>query len=126
MNFHHLGVATRSISESSTIYTNLGYSPESGKITDEVLGISCQFFIHPTGPRIELVEALNDSNVLDPWLRSGSPIYHMAFELTGDDITFNLKESVRVTKEIPAVAFDMRPVTFYLQKGRQLIEIIGD
>jgi methylmalonyl-CoA/ethylmalonyl-CoA epimerase len=123
MNFHHIGIATRDLLKIRQDYLDLGYSAETEVISDPKIGINCQFLIHPSAPRIELVEQLENSNVLDPWLRSGSPMYHMAFMVEAF-APARVSKSMKVFDLCPAVAFQGQNVSFHLRKDRFLIELI--
>jgi methylmalonyl-CoA/ethylmalonyl-CoA epimerase len=123
VNFHHIGIATRDLSRSRQDYFDLGYKAETEVITDPLIGINCQFLIHPSAPRIELVEHLEGSNVLEPWLRFGSPMYHMAFKVD-ESATISFPNSMKVFEECPAVAFQGQNVSFHLRKNRFLVELI--
>ncbi len=123
MIFHHLGIAVNSILDDKLTYLSLGYTEETAIYVDQNLGIKCQFFLHSSGPRIELVEALDGIEVLDPWLKGGSPIYHMGFEVEGG---YQPTNALQIFPDTPAVAFGGRNVCFYLKKGRQLIEFIRE
>lgn len=123
--FHHLGVACTSIASSLNLYLDLGYEVETEIYTDYVLGIKCQFIVMHGAPRLELCEALPGSKVLNPWLASGSPIYHLAYkvDLKCNDIPQNPNEKI-VFYPTPAVAFGGKKVWFTLRANRQLVEYI--
>jgi methylmalonyl-CoA/ethylmalonyl-CoA epimerase len=77
--------------------------------------------------RIELLEALPDSHVLDPWLTNGSPLYHFGYEVA--DVSEGSKSlsgsGFKVISEPkPAVAFNGRKVVFLIRSGRMVIELI--
>jgi methylmalonyl-CoA/ethylmalonyl-CoA epimerase len=125
MIFHHLGVATESIEHSLPGYLQLGYSVDSKKYEDNQLGVNCQFLVHDTAPRIELVEALSGSKVLEPWLRSGSRIYHVAFEVSVQLESIVLPKGRLIVSPKEAVAFPGKRVMFHMSSERRLIEYIG-
>lgn len=124
--FHHIGVACPAIDPSIALWERRGYQVEGGQFEDREQGIRGQFMTG-CGPRVELVAPLPDSRILDPWLSSGSPIYHFAY-LVGDLSqaidTWRYSGAVTVRRPMPAVAFDGRDVTFLLVKDGWLIELI--
>jgi hypothetical protein len=123
--FHHLGVATESIERTLSDYLDLGYSVDSERYEDHQLGVICQFLVHDTAPRIELVEALPDSKILEPWLRSGSRIYHAAFEVSIELESIVLPKGRIIVSPTSALAFPGKRVMFHMSSERRLIEYIG-
>ena len=125
LNFHHIGIACVDISESALNYQQLGYVPEGSIFNDESIGVRGQFMTMKNAPRIELVENLNDSSILNGWLRAGSPMYHLAFMI---NIPFHKFErgigEIIVFGPSPAVAFQEGEVWFSMRENRQLIEYI--
>lgn len=77
--FHHIGVATRSIEKELPIYTLLGYEPEGECFEDELQGIRGLFLTAKNQPRLELLENLEGSHTLDTPLASGQKYYHLAY-----------------------------------------------
>lgn len=124
MIFHHLGIATPSIDTFLKSGSFLRVYRQVAEFVDDTLGVRGIFLESPAAPRLEILENLPKSNVLDPWLKSGSPIYHMAFEIsTGDfhqsDSSFELKQKT------PSVFFE-KDVCFHLHSSRFLIEYIHE
>jgi hypothetical protein len=76
-------------------------------------------------PRLELCEALPGNNALEPWLKNGSPIYHLAYKvnLHSEEFKKNNHEKI-VFPPTPALAFSGRKVWFTLRANRQLVEYI--
>ena len=125
-NFHHLGYAVNSLEEASRRLERLGW--ESGNIfEDKNQGIRGKF-MKGGGPRIELLENLSNSSVLDPFLRSGNFVfYHMAYFT--NDIEHSIPKSRRlggklVHPPMPAVAFGGRNICFLTFNAGMLIEWI--
>jgi methylmalonyl-CoA/ethylmalonyl-CoA epimerase len=124
--FHHVGVACKSITSEAGIFAALGYSAESKSFEDPVQGIRGQFLTGP-GPRLELLEPLGASTVLDPYLRRGTKMYHLAFQASSIDLEISrlVKLGGRVVSDpVAAIAFDGRLVCFIMLKNFQLIELI--
>jgi methylmalonyl-CoA/ethylmalonyl-CoA epimerase len=125
--FHHIGVACRSIDSEAARYASLGYRAEGRCFHDERQGVSGVFLVGG-GPRLELLEPLNGSDTLEPWLKGGARMYHMAyackhFEAYSNDLRSAGAKCVK--SALPAVAFNGAPVAFYMMPNRMLIEVVG-
>ncbi len=124
--FHHLGVATRSISREARGWTSLGYVQEGEVFEDPIQGVRGMFLVG-AGPRLELLEALPDRDVLSGWLDRGQKIYHQAFEVdTFDaDVEALCGQGAKITAPpAPAVAFSGRRICFLMTPMLHLIELI--
>lgn len=125
--FHHFGIATESIARDEATFLELGYSPESSPFIDEAQGIRGVFMTGP-GPRLELLEPFGGSPTLEPWLTSGSRIYHQAFEV--DDLAqavaqvSETKVARLLRKPTPASAFQGRSIAFVMLRNHLVIELI--
>jgi methylmalonyl-CoA/ethylmalonyl-CoA epimerase len=125
--FHHVGVATEGIADAERVYADLGYRREGAEFCDPSQGIRGVFLVGP-GPRLELLEPLDDSHTLDAWLRAGSRMYHLAYEV--DDLDGMLAtarsqfHALVVRPPTPAPAFNGRHIAFVLLRNRALIEFI--
>jgi methylmalonyl-CoA/ethylmalonyl-CoA epimerase len=123
---HHIGVACAGIVDETNWYRSLGYREEGPEFTDPVQGIRGQFLVLGES-RVELVEALAGSVVLDPWLQRGGPLYHMGYLV--DDLSAAIAQVVStraflVSPPKPAVAFGGRRVAFCMRPNRLLVELI--
>ena len=127
--FHHLGIACRSIDASHQKWERLGYRREGNPFEDASQGIRGLFLVGG-GPRIELLESLDGSSTLEPWLRKSSNIYHTAYEV--GDLAWRLaclQEIGGIVVQNPAssVAFDGRSIAFVMIESGWLVELIeGD
>ena len=113
--FHHVGVATRSIDNHLAAYEALGYKREGAPFLDPVQGVKGLFLVG-SGPRIELLENLPNTGVLDPWLDRGCQMYHLGFLV--DDLVkvsdwADASDSVIVKEPQISVAFEVN--TFCLR-----------
>lgn len=126
MLFHHFGVACKNLDREMGIYSMLGYASEGPDFEDPIQGVRGRFLVGG-GPRVEILEALPGSDVLDPWLQNGSRIYHQAFEVSDILTTIELLENKRarvIVQPVPSVAFDGRLICFLMLKNMMLIELI--
>ena len=124
--FHHIGLACRSMADEYDQLTALGYSAEGEPILDPVQQVRVQFFAGG-GPRIELVEPASDDSPVHGWLKRGTKLYHMAYEVADLEAAMRQLEARRfipIMKPVPAVAFGMRKIVFLTSPTRNLVELI--
>jgi methylmalonyl-CoA/ethylmalonyl-CoA epimerase len=127
LSFHHFGIACRDLDREEAAYAELGYKVEAPDFIDPVQGVRGRFLAEG-GPRLELLVALEGSQVLEPWLTTGtSRVYHEAFE------TLDLKKALDsmvdsgarvVVEPAPAVAFNGRGICFLMLRNMALVELI--
>lgn len=80
LQFHHIGIATKSIEKEFPIYSLMGYTIEGESFTDTKQGIRGQFITaYNNFPRLELLENLDGSDTLTKPLSNNSKMYHIAF-----------------------------------------------
>ena len=77
--FHHIGVACSSLERDRKAFQFLGYQAESPCFTDSSQGIMGQFMVANNQPRIELLQNLEGSTTLTPYLEKGVKLYHFAY-----------------------------------------------
>jgi methylmalonyl-CoA/ethylmalonyl-CoA epimerase len=126
MKLHHLGVATRSIDADARVLSALGFANEGQDFVDPLQGIRGRF-VAAAGVRLELVQALEGSNVLDPWLAARTKIYHQGFLVEDLDAALAglVRARAKVTRgALPAVAFGGRRVAFAMLPNLMLVELI--
>jgi len=124
--FHHVGIATTSLSEEEVYYTTLGYRREGDVFTDPSQKIK-GLFMTLGSMRIELLEALSKDSPVNGFLKRGMKMYHQAF-LCGDiekTVAFLVEQGAFVAvKPIPAVAFGGRRICFLMIGNKTLVELI--
>jgi methylmalonyl-CoA/ethylmalonyl-CoA epimerase len=124
--FHHIGVACRDLAREERAWLDLGYRREHDPFSDSGQGVWGVFLVGG-GPRLELLEQLEGSDVLEPWLRSGSRMYHLAYEVVDLEHSIERVRGQRgrvVRAPLPAPAFDGRLVCFLMLANRSVIELI--
>ena len=124
--FHHLGLATRRLAREADGWRMFGYVPDGDAFEDHVQGVRGIFLSGP-GPRLELLEPLPESTVLDGWIDRGIRIYHQAFEVP--DIRATLESTLArgakvVVQPVPAIAFGGRLIAFVMLPMMHLVEFI--
>lgn len=124
--FHHIGVACNNIETERLGWESLGYVAEGARFEDPLQGVAGIFMTGP-GPRIELLEDLPGSETLNPFLRSGTKMYHQAFfvrDLASSLANFQRHKAKVLSGPKPAVAFEGRCVAFVMLPTRLIIELI--
>ena len=130
--FHHLGLACRTFGEEYDGLAALGYRAESEPIADPLQKVRVQFFtcaLSGAGPRIELVEPLEEGSPVSGWLKRGAKLYHLAYEVPGLEKTLQSLEEqgfAQISEPLPAVAFGMRRILFVISPSRYLVELIEE
>jgi len=107
-------------------FEGLGYRQEGNRFVDPIQGVAGCFLVG-TGPRIELLENLEGSATLTPWLDAGASMYHLAYLVSRLDDGIDWSRSRRgklMSAPAPAVAFEGRPVCFVMLPGNLLLEFI--
>jgi methylmalonyl-CoA/ethylmalonyl-CoA epimerase len=127
--FHHVGVACENIAVETERLAPMGYVVEGDRFDDPLQGVR-GIFLGGQTPRLELLEPLpgHESGVLQPWLRQGAKLYHLAYETAGLDASIQrLREqgAKLVVAPVPAVAFGGRPIAFVMLRNRLLVELIA-
>ena len=126
LRFHHLGIAARRISREQPDWEMLGYRQEGNRFSDPIQQVAGVFLAGP-GPRLELLEPLPGSTVLDGWIDRGVKIYHQAFEVASleDSLVDMMSRRAKVIVEpVPAVAFGGRRISFVMLQTMHMIELI--
>ena len=123
---HHVGLACASIEDELAVLALVGMEADGGPFEDEAQGVRGVFVGGPSG-RVELLEPLPGSDVLEPWLRGAGRLYHLAFETSDlDELASTLKAAgaITVRPPAPATAFGGRRISFLMLPGKLLIELI--
>lgn len=125
--FHHIGVACKRIETEFSELIALGYQQEGDFFKDPIQQIRGVFLTGP-GPRLELVEELSESGVLNDWIGRGTKFYHQAFEVSNfehsvEQICQNLKARL-IKAPVPSVAFNGRRICFVMTRSMYLWELI--
>ena len=124
--FHHLGIACKSISDESEHYQALGYGFESPEFTDSLQGVRGRFLHLGGAPRIELLENLPASAVLDPFIERRTKIYHLAFLVhhLENAIDYLKKKGGRQISEPQLSSFFGSQICFFVMPNFQIVELI--
>lgn len=127
MEFHHVGVAVRSIARALDDYVGLfGYRKISTTLEVPSEHVRVCFLEAPSGERIELVEGLDETSpvagVLD---RTGGGPYHLCYSVPDLDAAVDWLRGrrCRLVKRFEQPAFGHRRFAFLLTPDRQLFEL---
>jgi methylmalonyl-CoA/ethylmalonyl-CoA epimerase len=121
---HHVGLACTSIVQERHALQPLGAIDDGPMFEDPGLGIRGRF-VRLGSARIELLEEIETSGVLAPWLKGGSRLYHLAYTVSDLDGALASTRGARLVRgPLPAVAFDGRRVAFLMTPTLLLLELI--
>lgn len=127
MRFHHVGVITGSLEESTTLYASLGYSP-SVIYDDPMQKAAIILMKKEREPIIELITPTSPDSPAANWLqRIKAGPYHTCYEVDDFEAMIALLRPQRlfpVSGPTPAVAFNMRRVVFLWGEKSGLIEFL--
>jgi len=125
--FHHIGIASKSIEKDILFYSMLDYQPEAPPFEDSIQGIRGQFLVGG-GPRLELLENLPGSETLTPWLKSGVKMYHFGYyirhRLDEEIAEIENQGALLVRPPQPAIAFAGQRICFFMMRNGMMIELI--
>ena len=129
MIFHHIGIATYNIEETSKKYNIFGYQISTDTFFDPIQNVYITFMEKPNSPLVELVSPVDkDSPILNTLNKNGTTPYHFCYEV--DDVVKEVEKLKKlkflmVSKIVPAVAFNNRLVCFLYSKESGLIELLN-
>ncbi len=126
LDFHHLGVATANIEKEFDAYRLLGYSRDGDSFEDPAQGIRGQFITAEGQPRLELLENLSGSSILNTWLNAGIKFYHVGFKVKEIEklVTICNRNRIKIISPLkPSVYFGTR-ICFLALPNAQVIELI--
>lgn len=127
LNFHHIGIACKDITETAKKYQEIGY--EKGNIIfDPLQNINICFLNHSDMPAIELLSPVDEKSPIVTILNKNGVIpYHICYST--DDIhntirQFRNNKYVIVSPPKKACAIGGKNVAFMFHKDMGLIEIV--
>ncbi len=127
MDFHHIGVATRSLEQTARMYDALGYQ-SSAVIIDPIQKVRLLFLNRPNSPLVELVEPVEPTSPVANILKKNGVIpYHLCYQVENLAVKIaELKQSryFVIVKPVEAIAFDNRKIAFLYHNHMGLIELL--
>ena len=124
--FHHVGFATTRLEPEIDFFSMFGYRPEGPDFIDPRQGIRGIFLVGG-GPRIELLENTSESETLNPWLRAGSRLYHVAYIVSDIQHATDVVKgagAIVLREPLPSVVFLGRLISFVQFRNRLVVELI--
>ena len=127
LQFHHVGIACRSIDKTVGFYLTMGYT--ASQITDDPLQhVRVCFLDKECAPRIELLEPLDEQSPVARTLASaGVTPYHLCYEVQDIDAavaSLRKQRFLLVNGPVPACAMGNRRVAFLFKKDNGLVELV--
>lgn len=124
--FHHIGIACNDIEQEFQAFKFLSYLREGSVFEDQAQGIKGQFITAEGLPRLELLENLEGSHALDPWLKKDIKVYHFAF--TTPDIEkfmiVMLHNRAKVISPLKVSAYFKKRICFLMLQNYFVIELV--
>jgi methylmalonyl-CoA/ethylmalonyl-CoA epimerase len=129
MEFHHVGVAVRNLSDSATAFRSLlGYEIVSGPFDDPIQKVSVCFLSRGgADPWVELVAPLGQNSPVDRILKRGGGTYHLCYQVQDIQATIRhmvAQRSILISGPTPAVAFEMRSIAWLMTRPGLLVELV--
>lgn len=127
LNFHHIGIITHSIRETSFNYLQSGFSC-SQKVYDPIQKVYICFLEKSGHPRIELIEPDSElSSVTNILEKNGVSPYHFCYEV--DDLNETINKLIEMnyvllSDPVKANALKNRLICFLYKKEQGLIELV--
>jgi len=127
-SFHHIGVATNSIVNTSRYYEDLGFLI-SETIFDPIQSVNICFLYKTGHPSIELIEPISDLSPVAKFLQKmgGVTPYHFCYEVKSIEeaiATMKKMKFVSLSKPVIAIAMQNRLICFLYNKEVGLIELV--
>lgn len=127
MEFHHIGVAVKSIDATAPMYESGGYK-RSEVVFDPIQNVNICWLTKVGAPIVELLEPVNESSPVCKTLeKNGVTPYHSCYVVDKiDDAVKELRSQkyVLTGKPVEAVAFCGSRVCFLYHKNMGLIELV--
>lgn len=125
--FHHLGVATKDIDATASVYAQGGYK-RSTTIYDPIQNVKICWLTKEDTPIVELLAPVDDNSPVNRTLEKvGVSPYHCCYVVDNlEDAYAELRKQkyIMVSKPAEAVAFCSSRVCFLFNKNVGLIELV--
>lgn len=127
MEFHHIGVAVKSIDATVPMYESGGYK-RSDVVFDPIQNVNICWLTKVGAPIVELLEPVNEASPVCKTLeKNGVTPYHTCYVVTHiEEAVQELRSQkyVLTGKPVEAVAFCGSRVCFLYHKNMGLIELV--
>jgi len=129
LQFDHVGMVVKSLAKGRDALSEmLGTVQRTQEFRDPVNGVLLQFLRDPSGVCYELLEPLDETSPVYPALVGGKAILnHVAYRV--DDIRtqgerLRLAGCAPTSEPKPAIAYNGRPIQFFVTPLRFVLELI--
>ena len=124
--FHHIGVATKSIDRELPNFILMGYSREDDVFEDLNQGVRGLFLTAKGQPRLELLENLPDSHVLDKLLVAGQKFYHVAYMVNDIEAAVQvfLNNRAKVISAMRVSTYFGKRICFMILPNMEIVELV--
>jgi len=128
LQFHHIGVATNDFEKELKAFQMIGYETEGEPFEEVTQGMRGLFLTATEQPRLELIENLPGSSMIDIFLKNKIKMYHFAYIVKDvEETTSKLaKLGARVISQPKKSVGTGRMVSFLLLPNRFMIELIQE
>ncbi len=126
LEFHHLGIACNNIEREETIFRLLGYRFEEEIFVDSEQGIRGKFGESKNQPRIELLQNIEGSTTLTPYLEKGVKIYHYAYLVSDIEkaCEYLKKGKARMVSPLKHSQYFGTRICFFMLSNMMLVELV--
>jgi methylmalonyl-CoA/ethylmalonyl-CoA epimerase len=126
---HHVGIVVVDIrARGAELVTRFGYTAATGIIEDPRQTAFVQFFLQSGGAHwLELVMPNGPGSKLEGALRKGQTLHHLCYEVADIEASatdLRSQSMFMVGAPTPAVAFDGRPIAWFIDRARLLVELV--
>lgn len=129
LRFHHIGVATKDIDATASVYEQGGYH-RSASIFDPIQNVNICWLTKEGMPTIELLAPQDENSPVNKTLEKvGVSPYHCCYvvdKLEAAVAELRKQKYIMVSKPAEAVAFKGSRVAFFFNKAVGLIELVEE
>jgi len=125
--FHHIGYASNNLEKSLLYFKKNGFIKSSKIFIDKKQGVK-GIFVKKNFLRIEILQNLENSNKLTPFLKKKCRFYHIAFKVNNLNKAIsilNKKKFYLIFNPIYSIYFKKKICFFYINKNL-LFELISN
>lgn len=126
--FHHIGIACNNISRDMGTFQMLGYCKETKDFIDTIQGIHGTFMSSVGQPRIELLENIQGSTTLTPYLDKGIKLYHFAYTVSNIEKACELllKSRAKIVSPLKISTYFGKRICFLMLPNMFLVELVEE
>jgi methylmalonyl-CoA/ethylmalonyl-CoA epimerase len=127
LKFHHIGIATKNLNNSISIYKKMGYEA-SEVIYDPIQKVNLCFLKNINSPMIELVGSNEKGSIISNILKKNGTIpYHTCYEVDNlDNHIGSLLQLgfIMLVSPVEAIAFNNRKISFLYSVNFGILELL--